>query len=55
VIPFTDLAAREKAWNAFAADPAWQKMRKESIEKGGEIVSSNQILLYRATKYSPVR
>jgi hypothetical protein len=55
VIPFTDLAAREKAWNAFGADPEWQKVRKESIEKGGEIVSSNQILLYRATKYSPVR
>src|SRR5882724_3115543 len=45
VIPFTDLAAREKAWNAFAADPEWIKVRKESIDKGGEIVSSNQILL----------
>jgi hypothetical protein len=55
VIPFTDLAAREKAWNAFAADPEWQKVRKESIERGGEIVSSNQILLYKAAKYSPVR
>jgi NIPSNAP len=55
VIPFTDLAAREKAWNSFGADPEWQKVRKESIEKGGEIVSSNQILLYKGTKYSPVR
>jgi hypothetical protein len=55
VIPFTDLAAREKAWNTFAADPEWQKVRKESIDKGGEIVSSNQILLYKATKYSPIR
>src|SRR5258706_71707 len=55
VIPFNDLAAREKAWNAFAADAEWQKVRKESIERGGEIVSSNQILLYKATKYSPIR
>ena len=55
VIPFADLAAREKAWNAFGADPEWPKVRKESIDRGGEIVSSNQILLYRATRYSPVR
>src|SRR5216684_3955207 len=55
VIPYTDLASREKAWNAFGADPEWQKVRKESIERGGEIVSSNQILLYKAAKYSPVR
>jgi len=55
VIPFTDLAAREKAWNAFAADPEWPKVRKDSIDKGGEIVTSNQILLYKATKYSPIR
>jgi len=55
VIPFDDLAAREKAWNAFGADPEWVKVRKESIDKHGQISSTSQISLYRATAYSPIR
>lgn len=55
LIPFTDLAAREKAWAAFGADPEWQKVRKESVEKAGEIVSEIQVEFYKATPYSPVR
>jgi hypothetical protein len=55
LIPFADLAAREKAWNAFSADPEWIKVRRESIEKHGQISSVMQISLYRATAYSPVR
>src|SRR5712692_9056202 len=48
LIPFADLAAREKAWAAFNADAEWQKVRKESIDKGGQIVSMSQISLYKA-------
>jgi len=55
LIPFADLAAREKAWAAFGADPDWQKVRKESVEKSGEIVSNIQITFYKSTPYSPVR
>lgn len=55
LIPFDDLAAREKAWNAFAADEEWIKVRKESIDKHGQIASTIQISLYRATAYSPIR
>lgn len=55
VIPFENLAAREKAWNAFGADPEWVKVRRESIEKHGQISSVSQISLYKATPYSPVR
>jgi hypothetical protein len=55
LIPFDDLAAREKAWNAFTADAEWQKVRAESVAKDGEIVSSIQISLFRATVYSPFR
>ncbi len=55
LIPFADLAAREKAWAAFGADPDWQKVRKESVEKSGEIVSDIQISFYKSTPYSPVR
>ena len=55
VTPFEDLAAREKAWNAFSADPEWVRVRKESIDKHGQISSVIQIALYRATAYSPIR
>lgn len=55
LIPFDDLAAREKAWNAFNADPEWIKVRKESIDRNGQIASVIQISLWRATAYSPVR
>ena len=55
VIPFEDLASRERAWDAFGADPEWQKVRKESVERGGQIASVNSISLYRAAPYSPIR
>lgn len=55
LIPFENLAAREKAWDAFGADPDWVKVRKESIEKHGQISSVIQISLFKATAYSPVR
>jgi hypothetical protein len=54
VIPFDNLAAREKAWAAFGADPEWVKVRQESIEQHGQIASVIQISLFRATAYSPV-
>lgn len=54
VIPFDNLDAREKAWAKFGADPEWIKVRKESIEKHGQISSVIQISLYKATPYSPV-
>ncbi len=55
LIPFDDLASREKAWNAFGADPEWAKVRQESVERGGQIASVIQIAIYRATAYSPIR
>jgi hypothetical protein len=54
LIPFSDLAAREKAWSAFSADPEWIKVRQVSIDAHGQISSMMQISLYRATAYSPV-
>jgi len=55
LIPFDNLAAREKAWAAFGADPEWAKVRQESIQKHGQISSVIQIWLFRATAYSPIR
>jgi hypothetical protein len=55
LIPFDNLAAREKAWDAFASDPEWVKVRKDSIERHGQISSVIQISLFKATAYSPVQ
>lgn len=53
--PFDSLAAREKAWAAFSADPEWAKVRAESIARHGQVSSVIQISLYRAAAYSPLR
>jgi hypothetical protein len=56
LMPFDSLGAREKAWAAFAADPEWIKVRKESVAKyGADIVAVQNMSLHRATAYSPVR
>jgi len=55
LIPFDSLAAREKAWAAFSADPEWVKVRKESIDRHGQISSVIQMALYRAAAYSPIK
>lgn len=54
LIPFDSLAAREKAWDAFSADPDWVKTRQESIDQHGQIVAVSEISIYRAAPYSPV-
>jgi hypothetical protein len=53
-IPFDSLDAREKAWAAFGADAEWVKVRRESIEKHGQIASTIQISLWKAAPYSPI-
>lgn len=53
LIPFDNLDAREKAWAKFGADPEWIKVRKESIDKSGQISNVIQISLYKAVAYSP--
>ncbi len=55
LMPFASLADREKAWDAFGADPEWAKVRAESIARGGQIVSHNNISLLRAASFSPIQ
>jgi hypothetical protein len=55
LIPFDTLAAREKAWAAFSADEEWVRVRKDSIDRSGQISIVSNISLYKATPYSPIR
>jgi hypothetical protein len=55
LIPFAGMAEREKAWDAFAADPDWVKARDESVSRGGQIVAQNDITLWQPTPFSPIQ
>ena len=55
LIPFTSQADREKAWDAFAADSEWARVRADSVARGGQIVDNNDISLWRAAAYSPIQ
>jgi hypothetical protein len=52
LLGYPDLGAREKGWNAFQADPAWQQARAES-ERDGALVRLSRHSIMRPTSYSP--
>jgi hypothetical protein len=55
MLAYDDLAARDKLWRSFGADPDWQKLRSQPGLSDAEIVSniSNQIL--RPLAFSGIR
>jgi len=55
LIPFASLADREKAWDAFGADPEWVKVRAESVARGGQIVDRNSYRFLRPAAFSPIQ
>ena len=55
LIPFDTLAAREKAWAAFSADEEWVRVRKDSVDRGGQLNSVTNMSLYKAMPYSRER
>lgn len=54
ILAYPSKDAREAAWKAFRADPAWAKARAES-EKDGKIVKEVKSQFLSATEYSPIR
>jgi hypothetical protein len=55
MLGYDDLAHREKTWNAFSADPEWQKLRGTPGLGDAEIVSNVSSVLLRPAAYSPVK
>jgi hypothetical protein len=55
LIPFESEAHREKAWSAFRENPDWQRLRDESIRRGGEIVRNITNMLLVPASFSMVR
>lgn len=55
LLAFDSLAAREKAWQTFAQDPEWQKMRVKPGWADAEIVSNISTSLLRPLAGSEIR
>jgi hypothetical protein len=54
LIPFADYAAPEKAWDAFRADPEWQRVAAASKGQSGEIVTRIVKQYWNPTPYSQI-
>ena len=55
MLAYDDLAARDTAWKAFAADPEWQKLRSTPGLTDPEIVSNITNSILRPLPFSPIR
>ena len=55
MLSFENLAAREKLWQAFGADPEWQKLRSLAGNNDAEIVSNISNAILRPLPFSEIR
>jgi hypothetical protein len=55
MLAYDDLAARDRVWKAFAADPEWQKLRTTPGLTDPEIVSNISNSILRPLPFSPIR
>jgi hypothetical protein len=54
IISHPSREAAKENWDAFRADPEWQKVQKES-EANGKIVAKVESVFMDATDYSPIK
>jgi hypothetical protein len=55
MLAYDDMAAREKTWRAFGADPDWQKLRSQPGLSDAELVSNISNTILRPLPFSPIR
>jgi hypothetical protein len=55
MLSFESLAARDKLWGAFSADPEWQKLRAQPGYADAEIVSNISNAILHPLDFSPIR
>ena len=55
MLAYDDLAARDRVWKAFGADPEWQKLRAMPGLSDAEIVSNISNAILRPAAYSEIR
>jgi hypothetical protein len=54
ILAFPSLEARQKSWDSFRNDPAWNTVRTES-EKNGKILDKIESVFLKATDYSKIK
>ena len=54
IVAFQDMAQRDTAWAAFAADPDWQRTRAES-EADGPLLLHIENRIMKPTDFSPLQ
>ncbi len=55
MLSYDDLAARDRLWKAFGADPEWQKLRSQPGNSDSEIVSNISNSILRPLPFSAIR
>lgn len=55
MLSFESMAAREKLWSAFGADPEWRKLRAKPGYADAEIVSNISNTILSPLPFSPIR
>ena len=55
MLAYDDLAARDKVWRTFGADPDWQKLRATPGLSDAEIVNNISNAILRPLPFSPIR
>jgi hypothetical protein len=55
MLAFDNMAAREAAWSAFGADPAWKELRSKPGYSDAEIVSNITNSILRPLPFSQIR
>ncbi len=55
MLAYDDLAARDRTWRAFSADPDWQKLRSTPGLSDAEIVNNISNAILRPLPFSPIR
>jgi hypothetical protein len=55
MLAYDDLAARDKTWRAFSADPDWQELRATPGLSDAEIVNNVSNAILRPLPFSPIR
>lgn len=55
MLAYDDLAARDRVWRAFSADPDWRKLRATPGLSDAEIVSNISNAILQSLPFSPIR
>ena len=55
ILAYPDAASKKKAWDAFGADPEWQKVKSASEADGVRLAAKVESVMLKATDYSAIR